>query len=183
MRSLLKFIRNLWTRADVAHDRASAGTGEVAGPATEAAALAAQNSLPVEATLSPAPAPTATVEAAIVPAPEAIATPAPAARISRRTLALRLAGAARANRVKSGVRKTRKAPASLAPRPVAAKGTIAKRTPDLYPMKRRPPKARKPALKVLVARPKVRPSAMIIPMPIVARSQTNKPPVRLKKAA
>ncbi len=39
------------------------------------------------------------------------------------------------------------------------------RTPDLYPMKRPVLVSKKPTLKVLAIKPKVRPSAMIIPFP------------------
>ncbi|MDZ4843768.1 MAG: hypothetical protein SH859_16715 [Hyphomicrobium aestuarii] len=53
-----------------------------------------------------------------------------------------------------------------------------KRAPDLYPMKRRPAVAKKPVLKVLQPKPKVRPSAMIIQFP-AARIRK----ARLKMAA
>ncbi len=79
--------------------------------------------------------------------------PAPVAVVhhSERRMPLRLRSVGRLNK-KSRRRK-----------PVSAK--TRKRAPDLYPMKRRPVVAKKPVLKVLQAKPKVRPSAMIIPFP------------------
>lgn len=89
-------------------------------------------------------------------------------------LALRIAGAKRINRVKR--RTNRRGDVRTVGR--TAKTSLKKRAPDLYPMKRRKPVAHKPALKVLVHRPKsspkVRPSAIIIQLPIAARSNAVK---------
>ncbi|MBX9926892.1 MAG: hypothetical protein K2Y05_11080 [Hyphomicrobiaceae bacterium] len=80
-------------------------------------------------------------------------TPEVAASPTRdtRLFAARLSSVGRINR-KAAVRK-----------PIAK--AAGKRSPDLYPMKRRAPVAKKPVLKVLTIKPKVRPSAMIIPFP------------------
>ena len=79
--------------------------------------------------------------------------PAPVAVVhhSDRRMPLRLRSVGRLNK-----KSRRRKPVSVKTR---------KRAPDLYPMKRRPVVAKKPVLKVLQAKPKVRPSAMIIPFP------------------
>ena len=79
--------------------------------------------------------------------PDMVATPARNPRL----FAARLSSVGRINR-KAAVRK-----------PIVK--AAGKRSPDLYPMKRRAPVAKKPVLKVLTIKPKVRPSAMIIPFP------------------
>lgn len=105
---------------------------------------------------------TVSVEAHIeVPVETAVATPSTIAEARPQTtlIAVRLKSVSRVNK-KARQRKY-----------VAARKK--KRTPDLYPMKRRAAVARKPELKVLRAKPTVRPSAMIIPFP-VARLRKSK---------
>jgi hypothetical protein len=95
--------------------------------------------------------PAESVEAVLVTGETVDPAPVAAVHHSERRMSLRLRSVGRLNK-----KSRRRKPVSVKTR---------KRAPDLYPMKRRPALAKKPVLKVLQAKPKVRPSAMIIPFP------------------
>lgn len=199
MRILMKMLRLLWLRGDDASAHIDPSTSKQVAGAADAAVIAVDPlkvgppvAVPIETIAAETPTETSTETGAAMELVAPMTATAPVSKISRRPLALRLAGAARANRtMRSAKKRARRTTTGTTPRPVVVSARKAKRTPDLYPMKRRPAMARKPALKVLVERPKVRPSAMIIPMPVVARQSVTKPnasaaksvAMKLKKAA
>jgi hypothetical protein len=120
----------------------------------------------------------------VVSADEPAELAAPARQQEPVRLSLKLRSVGRINRQKrrSKTRSTVVAAkgAKATPRPVAQTRKAAKRTPDLYPMKRCSPVAKKPKLKVLAERPRARASAIIIPLPLTPRAVAR---LKLRKAA
>lgn len=182
MLSWITYLRNwLWRHAGAAAPQVAAGETHSNAETTEPVAVATMPSQP----------PPADAERVLADADGASVEltgetgPALAVSIDRHPISRRLSGAMRANRRRRPKRnKVSRQPAavsvSASPLKLSARGK--KRSPDLYPMKRRPKTARKPTLKVLAPPSKVRPSAMIIQLPISAKlaARTTQ---RLKKAA